>query len=150
MAGSLESLRQMELFLGLTDEDLFMIEPFCREANYQAGDVILRIGDPVDDLYLIRRGSVEVLTRSSDESAVTNAPDIVVVVLGKGQTFGEMGLVDRGARSATVRAQSALDVYVIDCVKFLDLCDQYPHLGFQVMRNIATDLSFKLRHSNLI
>jgi len=150
MACRLESLRQMELFLGLSDDDLSMIEPFCREAHHRAGDVILRIGDPVDDLFLVRQGSVEILTRPSVDAAAADAPGTVIVVLGKGQTFGEMGLVDRGARSATVRAQSDLDVYVIDCVKFLDLCDQYPHLGFQVMRNIAVDLSFKLRHSNLI
>jgi CRP-like cAMP-binding protein len=73
-----------------------------------------------------------------------------LVTLGKGQSFGEMGLVDRGARSATVRAASDTDVYVINCDKFLELCHADTRLGFLVMRNIAADLSFKLRYRNLI
>jgi len=150
MVDRLESLRQMELFLDLSDDDLSMVEPLCREAHYRAGDVILRIGDPVDDLFLIRQGSVQVLAKAPVDAPYPESPDAVIVALGKGQTFGEMGLVDRGARSATVQAQSDLDVYMIDCVEFLDICDRHPRLGFQVMRNIAIDLSFKLRHSNLV
>jgi CRP-like cAMP-binding protein len=70
--------------------------------------------------------------------------------LGQGQTFGEMGLVDRGARSATVRAGTDTEVYAINCHDFLNLCHENTHLGFLVMRNIAADLSFKLRYRNLI
>ena len=72
------------------------------------------------------------------------------VTLGQGQSFGEMGLVDRGPRSATVRADSDTDLYAINCEQFLELCELLPQLGFQVMLNIAADLSFKLRHRNLL
>jgi CRP-like cAMP-binding protein len=61
-----------------------------------------------------------------------------------------MGLVDQGARSATVQAASEIEVYAINCDQFSELCLKDTHLGFVVMRNIAADLSFKLRYRNLI
>jgi len=64
--------------------------------------------------------------------------------------FGEMALVDRGARSATVRCvEDGTVLYVIPRKDFWALCDNDHHIGFIVMRNIAFDLSFKLRHRNL-
>ena len=150
MANRLESLKNAELFLGLSDEDLSLVEPLCREVMYPTGKVICRLGEPVDDLYLIIEGSVEVLTQTAAPSGETPSPASVRVVLGKGQTFGEMGLVDRGARSATVRVLSSIEAYAIDCAQFLDLCERQPRLGLAVMRNIAVDLSFKLRHGNLM
>jgi CRP-like cAMP-binding protein len=61
-----------------------------------------------------------------------------------------MALVDRGPRSATVRAISEKTVVqVIHREAFEKLCDENYHLGYIVMRNIAADLSFKLRHQHL-
>jgi CRP-like cAMP-binding protein len=61
-----------------------------------------------------------------------------------------MALVDRGPRSATVRAISKETiVQVISRDDFEELCEKNHHLGYVVMRNIAADLSFKLRHQHL-
>jgi CRP-like cAMP-binding protein len=61
-----------------------------------------------------------------------------------------MALVDLGPRSATVRAlvENTL-VQAIGRVEFQALCDAEPRLGYAVMRNMAADLSFKLRHSHM-
>jgi len=61
-----------------------------------------------------------------------------------------MGLVDQGARSATVKAATSVTVKKITCDAFLQLCEDDPYVGFKVMHNIAADLSFKLRYRNLI
>jgi CRP-like cAMP-binding protein len=61
-----------------------------------------------------------------------------------------MSLVDRGPRSATVRALT--DGAMLQALKrdaFLQLCQSNTHLGYLVMRNMAADLSFKLRHRML-
>ena len=126
------------------------VAQLCDEVAYRSGDVILNVNEPADSLHLIRRGNVEVVTRADVAGANVLPGDAVRITLGQGQIFGEMGLVDRGARSATVRVVSDTDVYIVDYERFLALCDQSPTLGYRVMRNIAADLSFKLRHSNLI
>ena len=66
------------------------------------------------------------------------------------QLIGEMSLVDRGPRSATVRAiQDPTIVQVIQHEEFQALCQKNNRIGYLVMLNIAADLSFKLRHRNL-
>ncbi|MHC4621759.1 MAG: ABC transporter ATP-binding protein, partial [Planctomycetota bacterium] len=63
--------------------------------EYKPGEIIIRRGDTADKLYLIIKGTVQVL--QSDEKTV-------VAQLGNGQYFGEIGLLREGKRTATVRA----------------------------------------------
>ncbi len=73
-----------------------------------------------------------------------------LVVLGKGQVIGEMALIDQGYRSASVRAtKEGATLYLIESDDFYHLCQENNHIGYMVMRNMAIDLSFKLRHRNL-
>lgn len=139
-------LRRVELFDGLSTREIDKIADLCEERTYLTGDVITRQGEAGDELYLIASGLVEVV--HSDPA--TEPSPRAVVNLGQGQVFGEMALVDFGPRSATVRviSDNAM-VQVIKREDFNDLCEREHHLGFIVMRNIAADLSFKLRHSHL-
>ena len=63
---------------------------------------------------------------------------------------GAVGLLDRGLRSATVNAKADnTALYAISRDDFVKLCEQDTRIGYIVMRNVAADLSFKLRHYNL-
>jgi CRP/FNR family cyclic AMP-dependent transcriptional regulator len=150
MSDKVEFLKQLDVFNELSEQELASVAALCMEASFKAGDLILAIKDPADSFFVIRQGNVQIITNSDVLETKPELIDALMVSLGKGQTFGEMGLVDRGARSATVRAGSDTDVYVINCDEFLNLCYENTHLGFLVMRNIAADLSFKLRYRNLI
>jgi CRP-like cAMP-binding protein len=75
---------------------------------------------------------------------------LTIVTLRRGQTFGEIALVDQGLRSASARcASKKAHVLVIDSERLLQLCDSYPDLGYRLMRNIAADLAFKIRGTDL-
>jgi len=139
-------LKQLDIFQGLDDADVARVADLCRAQIVPAGDVIVTIGEAAEMFYLVREGTVEISTQRPNDPAA----DGVCLTLGRGQMFGEMALVDRGARSATARALTDVLMYVIPCDQFLDLCEQCPRLGYVVMRNIAADLSFKLRQRNLI
>lgn len=142
-----EILSQVELFEGLGRDELEQIAAICSEKSLQSGDVVTRQGDPGDELFVIWEGLVEVV---HEETPHDPAPR-TVVNLGQGQVFGEMALVDYGPRSATVRVVSKeATVQAIHRDAFMRLCDDHNHLGFVVMRNIAADLSFKLRHQHLV
>jgi CRP-like cAMP-binding protein len=147
-----ELLQHSELFLELAPEQVEQIAALGREASYNAGDVIISEGAPSHEMYIICSGMVEVeVGKGTVVHDVPGAPQLSSLVrLGQGQVFGEMALVDSGARSATVRCTKDDTVlYVIPNKDFWALCEGDHHIGFIVMRNIAADLSFKLRHRNL-
>jgi CRP-like cAMP-binding protein len=150
MSEAKEFLRTLDMFNGLSDEELSSVAALCSEASYRVGDIILNLNDPTENFYLIRSGTVQIITNPDILETKPELADAVMINLGEGQSFGEMGLVDQGARSATVRAGSDTEVYAINCNQFQELCFEDTHLGFLVMRNIAADLSFKLRYRNLI
>jgi CRP-like cAMP-binding protein len=150
MSEAKEFLRTLDMFNGLSDEELSSVAALCSEASYKVGDIILNLNDPTENFYLIRSGTVQIITNPDILETKPELADAVMINLGEGQSFGEMGLVDRGARSATVRAGSDTEVYAINCNQFQELCYEDTYLGFLVMRNIAADLSFKLRYRNLI
>lgn len=141
-------LKQFEMFVGLDEEALKKVSALCAPKSFKPDTIIMERDASSDYFYLIKEGTVNVYT--------TTAPGrngqfrSVVVTLGTGQSFGEMGLVDEGARSATVRSVTGLETFVINCADFIALCQADTALGFQVMRNIASDLSFKLRNRNLM
>ena len=138
-------LQGVDLFEGLSTEELEKVAAICSKRYYRLGDVITRQGEPGDELYIITDGFVEVVLggRSSGSARV-------VVSLGSGQITGEMALLDQGPRSATIRAASdPTAVQVIKRPGFEKLCQDNTHIGYIVMRNLAADLSFKLRHRNL-
>lgn len=136
-------LRRVELFEGLTDDDLREVAAICSQRQYKDGDVLAKQGEVGRELYIVSDGLVEVAV--SERSTPR-----VVVNLGTGQLIGEMSLVDRGPRSATVKAiQDPTIVQVIQHDEFQTLCQRNTRIGYLVMLNIAADLSFKLRHRNL-
>ena len=139
-------LSKVELFEGLTEAELADVARICKQREYRTGQTITNQGEAGGELFVIADGFVEVLVSPSS----LNPTPRTVVHLGRGQLFGEMALVDYGPRSATVKsiADHTL-IQTIDRDDFNRLCETNHHLGFIVMRNMAADLSFKLRHYHL-
>ena len=74
----------------------------------------------------------------------------VIATLRRGQSFGEVALVDEGLRSATARAaQKDTNLMVISRDKLIMLCETYPQLGYRLMYNLAADLAMKIRNTDL-
>lgn len=137
-------IRSVELFSGLSDDEIKQLAAICKERQYRQGEIIAQQGDTGDELFIITRGYAEIrVAERAKESKV-------IINLGEGQLVGEMALVDFGPRSATVLAgNDPTVVQVIQRDDFEKLCQQNTNIGYIIMRNIASDLSFKLRHRNL-
>lgn len=134
-------IHQIELFHGLETSQLACIASLSLCQSYPAGAVIFAQESLADAVYIIGEGQVEVLIGNQTTPAL---------YLGAGQVFGEMALVDSGTRSATIRVvDDNTTIYRIPSADFLDLCQRDTAIGYLLMRNIAQDLSFKLRHRHL-
>ncbi len=149
MSEPIDLLKESEIFAGLPEAKIEQVLAISEVVTFDRGAMIIAEGGQPDKLYVIQAGMVEVLVPAG---AVPDVPGglTAVVQLGRGQVFGEMGLVDQGARSATIRCvQDGTTLLTIPRDAFWRLCDEDHHIGYVVMRNIARDLSFKLRHRNL-
>lgn len=137
-------MREVELFEGLTENEIDEILDICQQRRFKKGDHLAVEGDPGNDLFIIIEGMVEILIRGRETKPR------VLVNLGAGQLIGEMSLVDHGTRSATVRViNDPTIVLVIRHQDFHKLCEKNNRIGYVVMKNLAADLSFKLRQRHL-
>jgi CRP-like cAMP-binding protein len=146
-------LRQADIFYQLSQEQLEAVAALCREVRYSNGETIFTEGSHSDDLYLVIEGEVDIMINPAlvgEGGAARLAEPVIVSTMRRGQSFGEIALVDQGVRSATARVVTAqARLFVIPSHALLALCEQEPRLGYLLMRNLAADLGFKIRNSDL-
>lgn len=129
---------------GLNSDQLARLAAISRLETYNTDAVIFKQGAAGDKVYIVTRGQVEIRIDHG------NPDQPSALYLGAGEIFGEMALLDQGTRSATVLAvEDNTELYAISSRDFMTLCQQDTALGFIMMRNMALDLSFKLRRNNL-
>lgn len=135
--------RKVHLFSGLDADDLEQLGGIATLGEAEPGTILIRQNTTGTEMYIIASGAVQVFIEGfADEQSL--------VVLGRGQVVGEMTLVDHGYRSASVRVtEEGCTYYLIERDDMEALCSEREHIGYAIMRNLASDLAFKLRHRNL-
>jgi len=98
--------------------------------RYRIGDVIIRQGQTDDCMYIIQSGQVEVVQER-------NAKEVRLSVAGPGDFVGEMAILERERRSASVRALAETRVLVLDRGAFLRRVHEDPSLAFRIMQKLA-------------
>lgn len=144
-------LRQADIFYEFTETQLELVASICEERHYQAGDMVFEENSLGDELYIIASGEVEIQLNPSllGKDTPNNTPQ-TIATLRRGQSFGEVSLVDEGRRSAGARcSQQSTRLVVIPREKLMVMCDTYPQLGYRLMRNLAADLAMKMRNTDL-
>ncbi len=146
-------LRQTDIFYRFTPEQVKLVSELCEEKTFNMGEIIFEENSDSDELYIIAQGEIEILVNPalvSDQPAQAGKP-VTIATLRRGQSFGEVALVDRGLRSATARAaQNNTRFLVIPRAALMKLCDKHPELGYRLMRNLAADLALKIRTTDLL
>ena len=140
-----------DIFDTFSETQLQLVANLCETHTHQTGDILVRENDQSTELYVIARGGVEVVMNPTFVSDDVNEEEMVVLTeLRQGQVFGEVALVDQGMRSATIRVSQANTLLLrIDRRRLMQLCDMYPDLGYKLMKNLAADLAFKIRNTDL-
>jgi CRP/FNR family transcriptional regulator len=97
---------------------------------YRDGEIIIRQGDLGDRMYVIQEGKAQVLIeREGEEQAIRMA--------GEGELIGEMAIVERAVRSATVRAVGDVRVLTVDKKNFLRRVHEDPSLAFRIVQTMS-------------
>jgi len=145
-------LEQVDIFQDLTSEQLVLINQICREQSFNHGELIFEENSPSHEFCVIMDGEVEIQV---DPDTIGSGGDkyqpSTIAVLRRGQSFGEVAIVDPGVRSASARCGSqTCKLLVIDREDFLKLLTDDYQMGFVIMRNFAADLALKIRQTNLL
>ena len=144
-------LREVDIFQDLSASQLEGVAQICEERVCQIGAVIFEENTASDELYIIADGKVDIQVDPSILGISTQAGPTTITTLRRGQVFGEVALVDQGLRSATAKcAANNTKLLVINRDDLIALCDQDFQMGYVLMRNIAADLSFKIRSADLM
>ncbi|MBI4526933.1 MAG: cyclic nucleotide-binding domain-containing protein [Deltaproteobacteria bacterium] len=100
---------------------------------YADGELIVRQGDKGNCMFVIQKGSAEVLLESEEG-------EVRVATMKQGDTFGEMAIFEREVRSATVRALGEARILTIDKRTFLRRVQEDPTLAFNILRVVCERL----------
>jgi CRP-like cAMP-binding protein len=145
-------LSQADIFADISPAQLDLVASLCRVRDVANGDVIFEENATSDELYVIAEGEVDILV----DPALVSRPGhqsggpAAIARLRRGQSFGEIALVDQGLRSASARSASdSTSLVVIPRDQLVLLCESDPILGYRLMRNLAADLAVKLRNTDL-
>jgi CRP/FNR family cyclic AMP-dependent transcriptional regulator len=89
-------LKSVPLFASFPDDQLRMLVTAVTRRSAPRGSIIMAAGDPTDSLYLVISGRLKVMMGDAD------GKEVILSILGPGEFFGEMGLIDDSPRSASV------------------------------------------------
>jgi CRP/FNR family cyclic AMP-dependent transcriptional regulator len=146
-------LEQIDIFSDLDTERLERIFSICAERRYEKGDIIFYENTKSDELYIILEGEVEILVdpKMLGISSEASPGPTTIATLRRGQSFGEVALVDEGFRSASARcAAPDTQLLAIQRDDLIRMCKDDFEMGYILMRNVASDLSFKIRQTDLM
>jgi CRP-like cAMP-binding protein len=125
----LDQLGRMWLFSACSKRDLQLIGRASDEVTVEKGKQLTEEGRPGHEFYLILDGQ-----------AVVKSKGKKVATLAAGQYFGELSLLHKGPRNATVTAESDMRLLVLGQREFNGLLDEVPGLAHKVLRTMATRL----------
>lgn len=137
-----DALGRIHLFEGIAPEGLERIGSIAREVRRGKGETIFEEGDSSGELYLILEGKVRISRN------VPGMGEEALAVLGPGDAFGEMSLIDDFPRSADALVHERCRLLVIDKDAIEDLLFLDKELAYELLWNFVKILSARLRDTN--
>jgi len=127
-------LRRVPLFSDLSEAELARFAEVTREREYPKNSVILFEDDPGDALYIVSTGQVKVVLIGED------GREVILSVLGDGDFFGEMSLIDDEPRSAHVIAMKDSQLLVLRRDDFQARLEEQPKIALKLLRVLVQRL----------
>jgi hypothetical protein len=127
--------RKLELFHGLSSEQVAKVFAKCTTAEYEEGQLVFAEGDTGDDVFIVLGGSVAISEGGSD-----------LATLAAGDAFGEMALLGRHPRTVTARVLETSSFLVLNETTVRRVLDK--ETALQLLTNLVVSLSRRLRQAH--
>ncbi|MCH7590711.1 cyclic nucleotide-binding domain-containing protein [PVC group bacterium] len=136
-------LKKVSIFEGLTDKDIEKVESICTTSEKKENDIVFIEQSIGKELYIVLEGEVEIQIE-----LISPEEFVPIRKMCPGDVFGELALIDTGARSATARCSKASKFIIIEREEFLTLLEADHRFGYIVMRNLARLVCGRIRQTN--
>ena len=131
-------IQTVPLFSDLSETSLKVITDKMVARSYDKEKMILIEESAGETFFLISEGTVKI-TRMSDDGR-----EVILAILGEGDFFGEMALLDGEGRSANVVALEDAEVLTLQRSDFLDILERFPKIAIHLLKELTT----RIRHSD--
>jgi CRP-like cAMP-binding protein len=142
IAGASEriQLEQVDILRDFTPQEIQDLKQNLTRKTFSKGEIIVKEGDTDRNLFLLAKGLVSVRIHLPESDRYKR-----LVTYSPGVTFGEMAFLDGRPRSADVWSDEDTETYVLSPVDFSVLQNESPQIAIKLVRNIALDISDRLR-----
>ena len=127
-------LKTVPLFTSLTEDYLRMLSAAVTRKSAPRSTTIMASGDAIDSLYMILSGRLKVMMSDSE------GKEVILAILGPGEFFGEMGLIDDEPRSASVVSIEPCKLLSIAKRDFKRVISENSEMAMSVMRGLVRRL----------
>jgi CRP/FNR family cyclic AMP-dependent transcriptional regulator len=131
MSQETEILKHVPLFAGLGEDALLALAARLRRRKMPLGTPVVYKGDPAGALYLIASGRVKV------HQATASGDEVILEVMGPGDFFGEMSLLDGQPRSADVSTLQATELLLLDGEALRRTIEEQPAVAWTLLRILS-------------
>jgi CRP/FNR family transcriptional regulator, cyclic AMP receptor protein len=127
-------LRAVPLFASFPEDQLRMLTTMVNRRSVSRGTTIMAAGDQIDSLYIVISGRLKVMMSDAD------GKEVILSILGPGEFFGEMGLIDDSPRSASVVAIEPCELLSIAKRDFKNCLAENFEMTMALMRGLVRRL----------
>ena len=141
-----EFLKSFPFFETLTSEELLAAVEHINFLEVEPDEILFREGDDADCVYFIIEGDLDVIKESV--GGTPGAGQVLISTLSKGRSIGEMSVIDKTPRSATVKVRNKAVLATLTSAGFDLLLLNNPRVGIKILKGIARLLSLNLRKTS--
>ena len=131
MTTGAELLQRVPFLAGLSDEDREALASAIARKRYRRGDIIMQKEEPGHALFIVERGAVRIYVTS------TQGNDLILAVLGPGDFFGDLSLLDGRPRSASASVSTDATLLMLERADFINLLTNRPAAAMAVLEAVA-------------
>ena len=143
----LHVLVNFSFFRGLDKDELKIISKKINMIKLEKGEILFKEGDKGDCVYFIVDGEVEVLKESISGKRI-GVDRVLITTLTRGRSIGEMSVIDKIPRSATVKASTKATLIALTLGDFDIICEDCPKIGLKIIKEISRLLSMNMRKTS--
>ena len=135
------TIEENSLLNGLSEDEITAVLMVADIRRVVQGEALFRKDEASDGVWMLQVGQVSILAGMGPDATR-------LATFGPGQFVGEMGFIDGDSRSATATADTDVEAVLLDKQAIAALVRDHPHAALRITRNIANELSHRVRNTS--